>query len=264
MLRITEKDDFARREQELEATLVAWRKSLVQVPQRVEQEFRSKLMISIIYHDAALEGEVLSHSEIQAATDTSIISDSSLIPAYESITNYHAALSVALQLANQEKRVPIRVELIRQLYGVLNPQAKETKFAYRTDNPLHRLYYHSISRPDQVPSKMKELDAWLRSDEFLRLNLIGKVSEVQWRLMQIFPWLVQSGRLSRILSLLMLEQEGWPLAVVHSIDRQAYYEALRASDSKGLAKLYIEAVQTTATSSVRVYEEAAAFSSRAV
>ncbi len=156
------------------------------------------------------------------------------------------------------------MELIRQLYGILNPLAKETKFAYRTDNPLHRLYYHSISKPDEVPGKMKALDAWLRSDEFLRLNPIGKLSEVQWRLMKVFPWLLQSGRLSRILSLLMLEQEGWPLAVVHSIDRQTYYEALRSDDPRALAKIYMEAVQTTATSSMRVYEEAAAFSSRAV
>ncbi|MCP4447494.1 MAG: Fic family protein [Myxococcales bacterium] len=259
MLRITEKDSFASRKREVEAVLVAWKESVTKVPTVVEREFRSKLMISIIYHDSALEGEVLSHSEIQAATDTSIISDSSLIPAYESITNFHGALTVALQLAAEEKKVPIRLELIRQLYGILNPAAKETKFAYRSDNPLHRLYYHSISAPDDVPAKMKVLDTWLKSDEFGRLEPIVKASHVHWRLMRVFPWLVQSGRLSRILSLLILEQEGCPLAVVHSVDRQAYYEALKDDSPKALTEIYMEAVETTASSSLRVYEEAAAF-----
>ncbi len=263
MLRITEKDDFAARKREVEAALVTWKESVTKVPSAVEQEFRSKLMISLIYHDAALEGEVLSHSEIQAATDTSIISDSSLIPAYESITNFHAALTVALHLAKQEKKVPIRVELIRQLYGILNPAAKEDKFAYRTDNPLHRLYYHTISQPDDVPAEMKALDAWLKSDEFLKLEPIEKASHCHWRLMRVFPWLVQSGRLSRILSLLILEQEMCPLAVVHSVDRQAYYEALKEDSPRELTGIYMEAVQTTASSSLRVYEEAANFPSRA-
>lgn len=263
MLRITEKDDFAARKREVEAALASWKECVNSVPPAVEQEFRSKLIISIIYHDAALEGEVLSHSEIQAATDTSIISDSSLIPAYESITNFNATLGVALQLAKQEKKVPIRVELIKQLYGILNPGAKEEKFAYRTDNPLHRLYYHTISQPINVPAKMKVLDTWLKSDEFERLEPIDKASEVHWRLMAVFPWLGNSGRLSRILSLLILEQENCPLAVVHSVDRQAYYEALRSDSPKALTEIYMEAVQTTASSSLRVYEEAAAFPSRA-
>lgn len=263
MLRITEKDDFASRKREVEATLVTWKESVTRVPSVVEREFRSKLMISIIYHDAALEGEVLSHSEIQAATDSSIISDSSLIPAYESITNYHACLSVALQLAKQDQKVPIRVELIKQLYGILNPAAKEDKFAYRADNPLHRLYYHTIAQPEDVPAQMKALDAWFKSDAFAKLEPIEKASHAHWRLMAVFPWLDQTGRLSRILSLMILERENCPLAVVHSVDRQAYYEALKSDSPKELMDIYMEAVQTTASSSLRVYEEAAAFPSRA-
>ncbi len=262
MLRITEKDDFASRKREVEAALATWKESVNRVPSAVEQEFRSKLIISIIYHDSALEGEVLTHPEIQAATDTSIISDSSLIPAYESITNFNSALAVALHLAKQEKKVPIRVELIKQLYGILNPGAKEEKYAYRTDHPLHRLYYHSISQPDDVPAQMKALDSWLKSDEFLKLEPIEKASHSHWRLMQVFPWLVTSGRLSRILSLLILEQEGCPLAVVHSVDRQAYYESLKSDTPQALTEIYMEAVQTTASSSLAVYE-AAALPSRA-
>jgi hypothetical protein len=77
--------------------------------------------------------------------------------------------------------------------------------------------------------------------------------------MAVFPWLKQTGRLSRILSLMILEQEGYPLPVIHSIDRQAYYEALRAGDTKPMFKLYLEAIETTATSAMRVYEEAAAY-----
>lgn len=260
MLRITEKEDFDARKREVEAVVVTWRQSVEKVPVAVEREFRSKLLISLIYHDAALEGEVLTHSEIKAATDTSIISDSSLIPAYEDITNYNAAVSVALQLAEQKKKVPISLELIRQLYGILAPKAKAESFAYRKDNPLHRLYYHSIASPEDIASAMKKVDKWLASEDFADLDPIERAAEAHWRVMEVFPWLDQSGRLSRILSIMILAQEDYPLPVIHSIDRQTYYEALRDSDVRALNRLYLEAVETTATSSMRVYEEAAAYS----
>ena len=46
-----------------------------------------------------------------------------------------------------------------------------------------------------------------------------------------------------------------PIAIIHSIDRQRYYEALRG-DHVGLLSLYLEAVQTTAESELKVYDEA--------
>jgi Fic family protein len=259
VLRISEKEDFESRFREVEAVVAAWRESNARVPKRVKTELLSKLVVSVIYHDAALEGQVLAHSEIKAATDTSIISDSSLIPSYESITNFNATLMVALELAQQKKKVPISVELIKQLYGILNPGAKTQGLAYRDSNPLHRLYYHKIAAPEEVASKMKKLDKWLASDEFAKLGAIARASHAQYRLMAIFPWLDYSGQLSRILSMMILKQEGYPLPVIHSIDRQSYYESLRAADTEELQKIYLEAVETTASSSIRVYEEAAAY-----
>jgi hypothetical protein len=73
--------------------------------------------------------------------------------------------------------------------------------------------------------------------------------------MGIFPWAKESGRTIRIASNLLLQEGGYPIAIVHSIDRQRYYEALRG-DHLGLTSLYLEAVQTTAETEMRVYDEA--------
>lgn len=257
MLRITKQEDFEVRRREVETVVAAWRESNKKVPAKVRREFQSKLILSVIYHNAALEGQVLAHSEIKAATDTSIISDSSLIPAYEQITNFHATLTVALELA--EKNVRIGVELIRQLYGILNPAAKAENLAYRTTNPLHRLYYHKIAAPEEVASKMKKLDKWFASEAFTSLGGLEKATEAHWRLMSVFPWLDHTGHLTRILSMMILRQEGLPLPVIHSIDRQDYYESLRSADTQALQAIYLEAMETTASSAIRVYEEAANF-----
>jgi fido (protein-threonine AMPylation protein) len=85
--------------------------------------------------------------------------------------------------------------------------------------------------------------------------VIEKVAALHSRFMGIFPWAKESGRTIRIASNLLLQEEGYPIAIVHSIDRQRYYEALRG-DHMALTSLYLEAVQTTAETEVRVYEEA--------
>ncbi len=255
MLKISEKEDFEAREREVEAMVITWKAAIEKVPAGVQQDFRARLMISIIYHDSALEGHVLNYSEIMAAIDTSIISDSSLISYYEEITNFNTAFILALELAKQPTEVVINVDLLKQLYGVLNPEAKAQNYIYREANPLHRLYYHTIVPPPDVPAAMKKFNSWLTSDKFLDLAPIAKAAELHYRLMTIFPWLDHSGRLSRIVSMLILEQAGYPLAVLHSIDRQSYYESLRSSDSVALNQLYLEAVEVTAKSSLQVYAE---------
>jgi len=73
--------------------------------------------------------------------------------------------------------------------------------------------------------------------------------------MAIFPWVKQSGRCARLVSNMLLMQNDYPMSVLHSIDRQAYYEALREGPGE-LIPLYVEAIETTAVSEMRVYDQA--------
>ena len=75
------------------------------------------------------------------------------------------------------------------------------------------------------------------------------------RFMAVFPWAKESGRTARVASNLLLIEAGYPTAVIHSIDRQRYYESLRG-EASGLLSLYLEAVQTSAETELRLYEEA--------
>jgi Fic family protein len=256
VLRYREKEDYEARFREVDEIVEKWRQAEEHSLPAVIAEFREKLLIGLIYHDAAIEGEVLSHGEIKAAIDTNIISDTSLIPSYEEISNFSRACSAAAELARQ-KRKPVKVDTIRDLHAILAPEAVEGGLAYRKENPLHRLYYHDICPPEKIAFKMKKLGEWLEADETKELHAIERAAKFHWRFMAIFPWANHSGRTARLVANLMLEQAGYPLAIIHSIDRQRYYEALRSANSKQLLSVYLEAVETTAASALRVYEEAA-------
>ena len=255
MLRFKEKIDFESRFRDVDAAVSRWRDENARAAKSTQKEFNEKLVISLIFHDSALEGDVLTHGEIKAATDTSIISDTSLIPSYEVISKFFNALQHAKQMAVSKKKFPMDVSLIRDFVGILNPDLKEMGTPYRKENPLHRLYYHDISPPEDIAKRMRTFSEWLEH-EFSTLHPVDRAVQFHWNLMAIFPWAKETGRLARILSNLILENADYPVAVIHSIDRQRYYEALKSVDTKALLTIYLESVETTAESAVRVFEAA--------
>ena len=254
VLRYKETEDIDARFNEVERIVVAWRTRIATAPEALRTEFNNRLRISLIHHDAALEGEVLSYSEIKAAVDPSIISDPSLIPSYEEIRRFDEACNYAAEQAANKKK-PFRIDTLREIYSILAPDEKAKGLPFRKENPLHRLYYHDIAPPEKIQASMRKLAEWLEDPGTKQLHTIERVATMQSRFMAIFPWAKESGRTARVASNLMLQEAGYPIAVIHSIDRQRYYESLRG-DHVSLLSLYLEAVQTTAETEMRVYDEA--------
>jgi len=234
--------------------VAAWRQAIASANPIARTEFNNRLRISLIHHDAALEGEVLSYSEIKASVDPSIISDPSLIPSYEEIRHFDDACNFAADHAADKKK-SFKLDTIREIYSILSPEEKAKGLPFRKENPLHRLYYHDIAPPEKILPQMKKLGEWLDDPATKGLHVIDRVASLHSKFMAIFPWAKESGRTIRIASNLLLQEGGYPISIIHSIDRQRYYEALRG-DHIGLTSLYLEAVQTTAETELRVYEEA--------
>jgi len=245
VLRYKETEDIDARFSEVERIVTAWRARVVTANAVARTEFNNRLRISLIHHDAALEGEVLSYSEIKAAVDPSIISDPSLIPSYEEIRRFDDACNYAAEQAANKKK-PFKLDTIRELYSILTPDEKAKGLPFRKENPLHRLYYHDIAPPEKILPSMRKLGEWIDDPATKHLHAIERVATLHSRFMGIFPWAKESGR---------TQEAGYPIAIVHSIDRQRYYESLRG-DHLGLTSLYLEAVQTTAETEMRVYDEA--------
>ncbi len=241
---------------EVDAQMNALRERQVRLPQTLVNEFSRRLNVSWIYHDSALEGVVLQYSEIKAAIDAKIISDVSLIPSYEEIKSFKTAMEWAAEYAANRKR-SINVETIRKLYSILTPEEVAKGIPYRRENPLHRLYYHEIAPPDKINYRMKKLGEWFEEDSTRRMHPVERAARAHFRLMSVFPWTKNTGRVARVLSNLMLIRDGYIQAIVHSIDRQRYYEVLR-TEHAGLVPLYLEAVATSIETASKFYDETTA------
>src|SRR3569832_680538 len=182
------------------------REKLTKFPSAVTKNYRDRLDVSWLFHDNALEGVVLSYSELKAAIDQRIISDVTLIPMYEEVRLHKQALDWVREAAPVSDRpadksgkvstktpVEVDLELVRKLYAMLTPEAAAKGHPYREENPLHRLYYHEIAAPDKIAPKMKYLGVWLESDEFHDLHPVRRVFLVFFLLLLFFFWLLFLG-----------------------------------------------------------------------
>jgi Fic family protein len=260
VLRIKETEDIDARFAEVENAVAAWRAAVPDVTAGLRQYVRAQLRISLIHHDAALEGDVLNQSEIQAAIDPEIISDSTLIPSYDEILHLNESLDFCEEFA-AGKKGKFDIDTLKDIYAVLSPDEKSKGMPYRKENPLHRLYYHDIVAPEKIAAGWKKLVEWWPSEESTNLHVIERIVTLHQKFMAIFPWIKESGRVIRVASNMLLLEAGYPFAIIHSQDRQKYYEALRG-DTSTLLSVYLEAILTTAKSELRVYDEAKYESSR--
>ncbi len=239
---------------ELDAKMEAVRTKLATFQPNVIKDYQDRLDVSWIFHDNALEGVVLSYSELKAAIDQRIISDVTLIPMYEEVRNHKLAVDFVREANTAKKPMAIDLELVRKLYAILTPEAAAKGYPYRRENPLHRLYYHEIAAPEKISYKMRKLGEWLESDEFRDLHPITRATKAHFRLLATYPWTKNSGKVARLLMNFMLIRYGYLPAVIHSIERQRYYEVLRY-ENEGLLNLVIESLENSIATTGKFFEE---------
>jgi len=101
---------------------------------------------------------------------------------------------------------------------------------------------------------MRKLAEWLDSDEFTRMHAVVQCVKIQFRLLQAYPWTRNSGKVARLLTNYILLRNGYVPAVVHSIDRQRYYEVLR-HENDGLMTLIVESLENSIDTTVKFFDE---------
>jgi hypothetical protein len=205
---------------------------LKEAPAEFRHGYQEALDMSWIYHDSALEGVVYTFQELRAAIDqsTSSIADSSLQPVVEEVRRHKAAIELVRELG-EKKRAPITVDVIRRIYLTLHPEEGDIKTVkYRRDIPQHRLYFHEYAHPEKIQHKVRQIVDWLNGPEPKKLKSpIRVASRAHYELLRVFPFQNDSGKVARLFMNLLLLRAGHPPAIVHSTERQRYYEALRGA-----------------------------------
>lgn len=217
----------------------------------VHQKYRDDLDMSWIAHDSALEGVVYTVNELSAAigqADPAAAFDSSAQPAVEEIRRHRDALNFVREQATK-RRVPITLDIVKKIYTVLHPEEGDIKTVkYRKDIPQHRLYFHEYAPPDKIAYKLRQVIDWVNDPETRRTRSpVRLAARAHYDLLRIFPFASDSGKVARLVMNLVLLRSGYPPAIIHSTERQRYYEALKGS-SATMHVIVQDAIENSLTS----------------
>ena len=217
------------------------------------KEFLERFEMSWIYHDAALEGVVYTPQELQVALHPQRgAAEASMVPVVLEIRNHKAVCDFIRDEASGggKKQAQITLTTIKRMHDLFagnTPEAQAARAAaerrertekelakerekggYRKDMPLHRTYFHDIAQPAKIPALLEKLVDYTARAEFREFHPLKQAATVQHQFLQIFPFTEHSGKVARMCSNLILLRHGYMPAIIHSIDRQKYYESFRA------------------------------------
>ncbi len=203
---------------------------LAKTDEAFRREYEESYLMSWIYHDSALEGVVYTYEELRLAINPNIavVPDSSLQSVCDEIRRHKAAIEFVKEQA-EKKRVPVTIDTLKRIYLILHPEEGDLKTVkYRKDIPQHRLYFHEYAAPDKIAYKVRQVFDWLNGPEPKKIkNSIRVTSRMHYDLVRVFPFATDSGKAVRLLMNLLLMRADCPPAIIHSTERQRYYEALR-------------------------------------
>jgi Fic family protein len=207
---------------------------LQKAPPELQEQYRDDLDLSWIAHDSALEGVVYTIQELKTAIDpnASFVGDSSLQPVVEEIRRHREALNFIRDYA-MKRRQPITLDVLKKIYCILHPEEGDIKTVkYRKDIPQHRLYFHEYAPPDKITYKMRQIVDWVNDPETRRTRPPVRIAaRAHYDILRVFPFQTDSGKVARLFMNLLLLRNGYPPAIVHSTERQRYYEALKGSSA---------------------------------
>ena len=200
-------------------------------PEKFQREYAESFDMSWIHHDSALEGVVYTYQELKTAVDPNIVivPDSSLQPVCEEIRRHKKALEWARELG--ESDAPLSAEILKRLLLLLHPEEGDLKSVkYRKEIPQHRLYFHDYAAPDKIAVRIRQAFDWLHGPEPPKLkDPIRVAARLHYDLLRTFPFPQDSGKVARLSMNILLMRAGLPPVIIHSTERQRYYDALRGS-----------------------------------
>jgi Fic family protein len=221
-----------------------------------QRAYKENLDMSWIYHDSALEGSVYTAQELRGAVDPqgAIAADSSIQPICEEIRRHREALDFIRDYA-VKKRMPINIDVVKKIYLILHPEEGDIKTVkYRKDIPQHRLYFHEYAPPDKITYKVRQIIDWVNDPETRRTRSPVRIAaRAHYDLLRVFPFTTDSGKVARLFMNLLLLRNGYPPAIVHSTERQRYYEALKGS-SATMTQIVAESIENNLGSVEKLLE----------
>ncbi len=222
----------------------------------VAADFLQKYELSWMYHENALEGVIYTVQELVAGLSApQPVADAMVIGVLQEVRNHKAAIDLVRAEA-ASRRLKVNLSLVKKIHETLHAgiQSKGPS-EFRKDMPLHRAYFHEIAQPPKIASTLAKVLDGTDTAEFRKSHPVVQAARIQHGFMQAYPYTDGSGKVARLLANLYLIRGGFLPCVIHSIDRQRYYDSFRMPEAV-LRDLMVEAMDNALGHAEKHFAEA--------
>lgn len=209
--------------------------------------------VELTYTSNAIEGNTLSRKETALVVDKGItIQGKSLIEHLEAV-NHAEAVDYIKALAKHTKPTDITQDTILEIHRRILSKIDDTNAGRYRSVPIRvtgstTVFPNHMQVAELMAEFVKDLHKLAKTQQACHLAAFA-----HYRLVSIHPFSDGNGRTARLLMNLILEQYGYPPAIIRKEDRLGYLEALEQAQTGGSSDDFYKLVHEAVDRSLDIY-----------
>jgi len=192
------------------------------------EDIKSRIKLEWIYNSNAIEGNTLSLRETKQVLETGITIGKKSLREHLEVINHRDAIEYVERLS-QQAAIP-KISQVRQIHMLLLKGIDDHNAGMYRQTRVRILGAQHIP-PDypKVPRYMQSWASWLRRAG-KKLHPIELAAVAHYRFVAIHPFIDGNGRTARLIMNLLLQQHGYPAAVILNKYKSQYYQVLSQAE----------------------------------
>lgn len=207
------------------------------------EAFQERLVLSLLYHDHALEGVPLSPREIDRALQGKPCRNYCDGETQKSLCRLQSAIGYVRREAQAGRSVT--AEWIKELHGRMCDNDCESAGRYRKRDTSPGVYNLDIVKANSISYHFHKFVENCEG-EFQTYHPVRRAAVAHWEFMRVFPFDERTGIVGRLLMNLMLLKNDYPPATIHAMERHTYFQALRGHRSD-MVPVVVDGLKATIT-----------------
>lgn len=195
------------------------------LPPEEVKNIQEWLDVEYTYTSNAIEGNTLDRSETAFVIEEGITVEGKTLREHLEATNHAKAIDYIRSLIGHGHQY-ITENDIKEIHRIILAGIDDRWAGiYRQTQVFIRGAPIEPPSANEVPYRMKKLVEWLQSQQ--GVNAVKIAADFHYRFVVIHPFIDGNGRCARLLMNLVLMQNGFPIAIIKTQERQEYIDAIK-------------------------------------
>ena len=219
------------------------------------QHYEDLSNLSWLYYDQALEGTSLTELEMEQALAGDRGRHFSEVRRFEEIRLVLSAIGEVRERASSVQSIaPLSLETLKWFHVALCSSSDPSAGRYRKGEGTQGPYSHKVTRPPSISYRLRKLVSNIEQ-VYVKMHPIRGAAHIHHEFMMVCPFEQRSGSAGRLMMNFWLLCAGYPPAIIHATERQAYFDAL-AGTPEDMADVLTGALQTSLLCTFSHFERA--------